>query len=87
MVIWYGKNHVGIWKTALTSKIETDSREHADSSGENGMGEWRDGAKKKKKKELMDIDNSMVIVGWWGEMGADGGGRGYRKNNGMEKIP
>ena len=51
------------------------------------MGEWRDGAKKKKKKELMDIDNSMVIVGWWGEMGADGGGRGYRKNNGMEKIP
>ena len=37
---------------------------------------WRDPAKKKKKKELMHVDNSMVIAG--GRSGVGVGGIGYK---------
>ena len=45
-----------------------------------GLWEWKGGA---KKKELMDMDNSVVIAGGK-EVGR--GGRGYRRINGNGKI-
>ena len=57
-------------QTELTSKIDTlIDGEQADSSGKGG---WEMEGLSKKEKELMDMDNSMVIAGW------GRGGRGFR---------
>ena len=44
-----------------------------------GIGGWRDGTK--KKKGLMDADNSVVIAGTMGGGGSQEGGKGGYKGD------
>ena len=69
--------------TIPEAKIGTDSidREQVDNSG-GSWSAWRDGGQRKKVKEFMDRNNSVVIASGR-EM--DGGKRGYRGINFNEK--
>ena len=66
-------------QTELTSKTDRlTGGEQADSSGERGWGV--EGSSKKKKKKLMDMDNSVVIVGGRGCVEVEEGIRGINGN-------